>query len=553
MAVRTFGEIVYEDKEYLLRVEPHVAIMLKAIFPQIPKTQTGTLKIKDKEGIASELIWFMDRYPLKISEECTELLKRDDQLHKDLVAKRESILLPDYVPTITQMKKPLRPYQEMWVDFIDLSKRGLNADWAGLGKTPQALGLAARGKLPMAIFVKKHLKKQWVEKILEFTDLRPHIVRTRKAYNLPLADIFIFTYGKAVGWVDLFQTGFFKAVVYDEIQELRRDESVKYKACRVASKNAEYSVGLSATPVQNYAIDIYNVLDLISPGCLGDRGDFVREWFGYGKITMDPDALGSFIKEKHLMVRRTRADVGRDLPPTNIINDTVETDEKAYESHTAMAKTLATRALHGRFDEAGRSLRELDIMVRQATGIAKAKGVAEYVKILLESGEQVVLFGWHRKVYEIWLEELKDFAPAMYTGTESEAQKKKNADSFIRGESRVLIMSLASGEGLDGLQHLDSCSTVVFGELDWSGEKHKQCIWRVERDGSQKQTTAIFLTCDEGSDPPMVELLGLKAAQAKGVMDPGKGPERVHSDDSRLKMLAKAILAKKTGQEESDD
>lgn len=544
MAVRTFGEIVLEDGKFYLKVEPHVAITLKQLFPVIPKTQAGTLVIPEKDGIATELIWFMQRYPLKKSEELNGYLVANDTMHRDTIALRDAIMLPDYVPQVVPLRKPLRPYQGQWVDFIKNKKRGLNADWAGLGKTVQAIGLAATGAVPMAVFVKKHLKTQWVEKFLEFSNLRVHIVKTRKAYSLPPADIYIFTYGKAVGWTDVFSTGFFKAVVYDEIQEIRRDESLKYKAAKVISNHAEYSVGLSATPVYNYAIEVYNILDLLDPGCLGVRGDFVREWFGYSKFVDEPDALGAYLKEKHLVTRRTKEDVGMQLPPINTLHETVETDEKSYADHTAMAKQLATRALHGRFEESGRALRELDIMIRQATGISKAKGVAEYVKILLESGEQVMLFGWHRAVYEIWLKEFEEFKPAMYTGSESEAQRKVSKERFMSGESRILIMSLASGEGLDGLQD-GMCSTMVFGELDWSNEKHRQCIWRLDRPGQKKLLTVIYLTCEEGSDPPMIELLGLKAAQAKGIIDPGKGPEMVHSDGSRLKMLARSVLAKK--------
>lgn len=55
-------------------------------------------------------------------------------------------------------------------------------------------------------------------------------------------------------------------------------------------------------------------------------------------------------------------------------------------------------------------------MMRQATGIAKAPYVLEFVRMLVESGESVMLYGWHRDVYNIWLERLAEFNPVMYTG-----------------------------------------------------------------------------------------------------------------------------------------
>jgi hypothetical protein len=104
---------------------------------------------------------------------------------------------------------------------------------------------------------------------------------------------------------------------------------------------------------------------------------------------------------------------------------------------------------------------EFDALMRQATGIAKAPYVAEFVRPLLDSGEPIVLFGWHRAVYNIWMEALAAHNPVLYTGTESATQKAEAIDAFLGGQARVLIMSLRSGAGVDGLQGY--CNTVVFG------------------------------------------------------------------------------------------
>jgi hypothetical protein len=137
--------------------------------------------------------------------------------------------------------------------------------------------------------------------------------------------------------------------------------------------------------------------------------------------------------------------------------------------------------------------------MRQATGIAKAPYVAEFVRMLLESGEKVVLFGWHREVYNIWLERLACFRPVLYTGTESAKQKDTAKDAFISGDSQLLIVSLRSGAGLDGLQSV--CSTIVKGELDYSPGVHDQCIGRLYRDGQENSVMVHFLISESGSDP----------------------------------------------------
>src|SRR5690606_13966814 len=174
-----------------------------------------------------------------------------------------------------------------------------------------------------------------------------------------------------------------------------------------------------------------------------------------------------------------------------------------------------------------------DSMARMITGVAKAHGVADYVKLLLENGEKVLLAGWHRSVYDIWLKELKEYNPVMYTGSETPIQKNKSKEAFVNGESQLMIISLRSGVGLDGLQSV--CNTVIIGELDWSPAVIEQLIGRVRRDGQESQVTAIYLMSNNGTDPLMVDLLGLKASQADGIMNGNKGVMQTVTDDERIK------------------
>lgn len=277
---------------------------------------------------------------------------------------------------------------------------------------------------------------------------------------------------------------------------------------------------------------------------LGDYADFMREWTDHtGRIT-NPKALGSYLREQHALLRRLKSDVGQELPKVSRIIEYVDYDEKAVRSVEDLARALAIKATTGSFTERGTAVRELDIMVRQATGVAKAKAVAQFTRLLVEAGESVLLVGWHRAVYEIWNEALKDLSPAMYTGSESASQKNREKDRFLNGETSVLIMSLRSGAGLDGLQH--KCSVVVFGELDWSPGIHQQVIWRVDREGQRSPVTVFFLVVDDGSDGPIMEILGIKASEAHQIVDPFTGPEMADRDNSRLQALVQRYLGRHT-------
>jgi hypothetical protein len=184
-----------------------------------------------------------------------------------------------------------------------------------------------------------------------------------------------------------------------------------------------------------------------------------------------------------------------------------------------------------------RAAGEFDWKLRQATGLAKAPYVARFVDLLLESGERVVLYGWHHAVYDVWKKELARWEPGFFTGQESSAQKEKAREEFMEGKSRVLCMSLRAGAGLDGLQHV--CATTVFGELDWSPQVHTQCIGRLHRDGQKRPVVAYYLLADEGSDPVVADVLGLKRAQSEPVLDPNAPLIQPKQTLDRVRLLAK--------------
>ena len=746
--------------------------------------------------------------------------------------------------------------------------------------------------LPAAVVVQPHLQRQWARAIERFTTLSVYGVKHARPYKLPPADVLLFRYSQLAGWYDHLPSLRAKLVAFDEIQELRTGTaSDKGRAAKRLVEDAEYVLGLTATPIYNYGDEIHTIMSYIRPEVLGSRAEFLREWCPSGKIK-EPQALGTYLREQYAMLRRTKADVGMEMPKVNRIVEAVSYDQSALDSVEKLARALAIKADTGSFIEKGQAARELDVMVRQATGIAKAPYVAKFVQMLVEAGEPVLLAGWHRhcfaagtavlmhdgtikavenvqigdrvmgpdgaarnvlsltrgsgqlyrvsptkgdpwvcseghtlalrvgknhdrvgaevkltaaqfctlparqrrnhvlyrakclefenadavpepwlvgywlgdgasrlndlriatadqevvdeasliarrhglqlkqyacsnstrcsfyafssgpssggwrrnpllnlfkslglhqnkhiphaykvappaqrrdllaglidsdghvlggngvgtaeftntnrrlaedvafvarslglaayvksavpsssgysrrgqtyrvsisgdltqlpmrirrkaavvrrsrkdvlhvgfgldsagagdffgfevdgdhlfllgdftvvhNCYDIWLDAFRKagLKPALYTGSESPKQKDETAAAFIRGEINPLIISLRSGAGLDGLQH--ACSTVVLGELDWSPGIHHQLIGRLDRDGQKDPVTAFFLVADDGSDPPMMEVLGLKASEAHHIVDPTLGLQQAHSDVSHLRTLVERYLERR--------
>ena len=171
--------------------------------------------------------------------------------------------------------------------------------------------------------------------------------------------------------------------------------------------------------------------------------------------------------------------------------------------------------------------------------------MADFVRMLVESGERVVLYGWHREVYRIRQDRMVDLCPAMFTGTETVPQKEEAKRRFIAGETPVLIMSLRAGAGIDGLQHV--CRTVVVGELDWTPGVHEQCAGRVFRDGQKDPVTAYFLIADHGAHPVVADVVNLKKLQIDGLRDPDRPLVETAAPSDAVRRLAEEFLRGEAG------
>lgn len=546
--MRTFGKVRLEAKarQWVIEAEPHVFIRLKRVFQKIDKTSHGVIFLSDTPENCRELLWFIDRYPMTV--EPLAYLEQRSRAYIEQSERLAEIIAGRYTPRPLNLALPLRDYQAIAAETALQAGALLIADELGLGKTAEAIGVLADERArPALIVTLTHLPKQWEGEIRKFAPgLTTHILKKGTPYSLlpkrrridlataPLPgfnewpDVIISNYHKLSGWADTLH-GKIRCVVFDECQELRHQGSAKYAAADHIASGAEFRVGLSATPIYNYGSEIYNVTRVLAPLALGSPDEFIREWciqgeFGEerkGHRVRDPKALGVYMREQALMLRRTRKEVGRELPPIITIPHYVDIDEAPLQEVESSATELARIILTQGGQARGAQLRaseELGWRLRQATGIAKAPHVADFVRMLVESGEPVLLYGWHREVYSIWMERLKDLKPAMFTGTESPNQKAEAARRFIGGDSPVLIMSLRAGAGLDGLQ--EACHVVVNGELDWSPKVHDQGAGRVYRDGQDEPVVVYAMLADTGSDPVIADVLGLKRQQSEGIVDP---------------------------------
>jgi SNF2 family DNA or RNA helicase len=548
---RPYGSIILKDDAWHVDAEPHVMLRLRRVFGKVARKAVGTLRFPNTPENCRELLWFSERYPMQISG--VEDLEAGARRHRETILRLEQIVGGTYEAPSFNMAVPPRQYQMQAASIYLEQGFLLLADDLGLGKTCSAIcSFMDPRTLPAVVVCLAHLPAQWFAQIKKFApDLVVHTITHGTPYPLPSMlgrgpDVLIVSYARLVGWAETLAKHC-KSVVFDEAQELRRDESQRYGAAMHLTRSLPFRLALTATPVYNYGGEIYNVLNAVKPEALGDLEEFKNEWGGGGDGKVkDPKALGTYLREGFFMLRRTREEVARELPDIIRIPHTIQSDTDALDSVQPAARELARVILSQTQEFRGQKMQaaeELSNRLRQATGIAKAPYVADFVRLIVESGEKVVLFGWHRAVYQIWNAKLGDLHPAMYTGSESAAQKAAAIQRFVTGGTDVLILSLRSGAGIDGLQ--DVCRVAVFGELDWAAGVLDQCLGRLHRDGQTSPVTAYYLVAEDGADPIMAEIIGLKREQADGIRDPQRDVlERLETSGDHAKKLAQFYLAK---------
>jgi hypothetical protein len=438
---KTYGQLMHKDGTWGIRAVPHVAIVLKRLFVRGDQSTPGMLLFRDTPEVARDLEWFTDRWPLQGDPETLAYLTQRAAEHR-AVEEQVFTLLSGYrrPDGWRAPARPPRDYQLTGADLVHITGRALLGDDVGLGKSYTCLLVLRKPEaLPALVVCKANLCCQWLRELeISLSWLCGHVVARRDPYDLASRcggqqpDVVIISYAKFPYWAD-YLAGNVATVIYDEVQELRRGtDAAKGRAALLVSEKATFRIGASATPVHNYGGEIWHVIQPLDPEALGTESEFTREWCGAPRglaqhaIVSDPAALGEYLRSTGLMLRRTRRDLHMELPDPIQIEQPVDTDHAAIDQVAADLVQQA-KMLLGETVATGRdrwhAASEVDWKLRRATGLAKAPYVASFVELLLDSEPRVVLFGWHRDCYDIWLRQLRRFNPLLYTGSESPAQK----------------------------------------------------------------------------------------------------------------------------------
>jgi len=451
------------------------------------------------------------------------------------------------------------PFQRAGIAYVAGKARCAICDEMGLGKTIQAIGIINNSPEIGQILVicPASLRLNWQRELAKWL-VRPMkiaVVQGGKADDweksgADAADVLIVNYDIVKKHrTRLDARGEFDLMIVDEAHYLKNQKAQRTRAIYGNRKspgiNAARTLCLTGTPMVNRPIELFSFLQHADPKGLG------RNFFAYAKRYCNAhrnsygwDFTGASnlpelqrkLREK-FMVRRLKADVLTDLPakrrqvielPQNGCSAAVKAEARAAAQHEdSLAELQAGVELAKASDDPG-EYKAAVAALRKASGIAfgemararhdlavsKVPPVIEHLTTILEGGQPVVCFAWHKDVIAALGEAFP--SAVSITGETKLADRQKAVDDFQAGKSDLFLGNIqAAGVGIT----LTRSSHVVFAELDWTPAGCSQAEDRCHRIGQTDSVLVQHLVVDGSLDATMAHAIVKKQAVLDAALD----------------------------------
>ena len=390
----------------------------------------------------------------------------------------------------------LRSYQIPAIRFMAVRRASLLADEPRIGKTVSALMVhrMRTGSGPLMVVMPLIARGVWTHwtKIL-FPDAKV-VTLEGKTFDREVlrgADIVLAHYDILDAWQSNFSTG---TIIFDEAHVLSKSSSKRRRAAALLALWSGKIIALTGTPVWNRPARMHGILSLLAPGAFGSFHAFAQRYGGpestaYGtkyEGISNADELEKRLST--LMLRRTWADVKLDLPPITRTTVIVPTTEKQLQQmDLALFESSAPMAL------------------RRRIARYKVDTAVQVSKAILERGEPVVVWAWHRAVAEDLAVKLKC---NYMTGETPQATREAIMTTWRASEApTALVVTLAVGQvGID-LSHAREC---VFAEIDYTPKLLEQAEMRTF--SPERSMFSTWVIMDHEKERRVVELLHAKLA-----------------------------------------
>lgn len=515
---------------------------------------------------------------LTVGPRLVEWARGAGSLKKRLASLYGTVEAPEMeLPNLTSFDI-LFPHQRVDAWVIANAKRYLLMNGVGTGKTLSSLaGLSLADSMgaevfPLLVVAPKSMLPAWARdeiprvfpnRTIRVVDGTP--VKVRDALE-PGADVYVIGWSLLSKYSRLASYGSmaltedqktekqlnnlgFKAIIADEVHRAKNAQSQQTRALWYVAKHCDFAVGLTGTPIQESAEDLYPVLHAIVPEDYCTKGSYLRyvaiEWDDYGNkecTGIKEDRRQEWEANFHAVSRRMTTEMVLDfLPP--VIEETrwVTLPPKLRKEYESMKKKMVAEIEGGTLSADNPMVREGRLIQFANCGgeindegnfrmTAPSPKVDAFISDYLDgdyAGEQIIVFSDSAQLAVILQDELtrKKISHVAITGAVTGDDRQNAIDTFQKGDAAVCVLTRAGGEGVT----LTAASTMVRLMRPWSYTVFQQVRARCLRIGSERHDSIRYVDYLTDDTVELSQMVRLNSKEASA--------QEVLRDEELLKML----------------
>jgi SNF2 family DNA or RNA helicase len=409
---------------------------------------------------------------------------------------------------------------------------GFIADEMGLGKTIMVIGLMLSNFKPKTLIVLPPvLIDQWFIQILKTTGHKALIYYGENKKKITIeqlnsACIVLTSYGGVtitkkqmkINKSNILHEVKWSRIVFDEAHHLRNKKTVVYASAKLLKSDIRWLV--SGTPVQNKKSDFYNLCSMLKMPT---------------SFYLNQENLTTI--SKNYILKRTKKQVGIELPDINSVNSSVDwQNKKEMELSEEIHSALSFSRVKSKKIEGGYAI--LLLMLRAKQSCVMPKLMAASLRNLVKEGvisdynyfkealrytskiDYVIQTILDRKdnekgklIFCHYRDEIDEIAKRLADGgmtniaTFDGRVSNSKRNEIVNEKNNVLILQIQTG--CEGLNLQENYSEIYFISPHWNPAVEDQAIARCHRIG-QKNIVSVFKFQMSGFVSEQIDELGNK-------------------------------------------
>ncbi len=441
------------------------------------------------------------------------------------------------------LKTELLPYQLDGIAFAVGRGRAVIADDMGLGKTIQGIGvselLAQDADISKVLIIcPASLKSQWRIEIERFTGRNCQLIlgslKERGAQYNNECFFTICNYEQVLRDINTIEKVKWDLIILDEGQRIKNWETKTSQT--IKALKSRFALVLTGTPLENRLDELHSIIEFIDDRRLGPAFRFYNQH----RITNEKGKLLGYKnldllreKLKPILIRRTRKEVLRELPPRTTEIRRITPTEEQLTVHN-QNKKIVSQILKKKY------ISEMDLLrLQKALLICRMSANSTFLvdkqppgyssklkeidslldQLMSEDDRKVVLFSEWTTMLNL-IEPILEKKNIRYVRLDGSVPQKKRLGlvSIFQKEPdcRFFITTNAGSTGLN----LQAANTVINVDLPWNPAILEQRIGRAHRMGQKRPVHIFLLVTEDTLEENLLGTLSAKQALFTAALDP---------------------------------